>query len=388
MTPTRQPRSVAMILNSPGFGGVPLVVNALVSGLDRKRFTPHVYFLKGFTESSASECIEQRGLMSQAVTVGGATAAGGKVGAITHLTSWLKQHRIDILHTHSFRPNLYGRMAGALCRNNDLAIVSHYHNHYDDKWLSDPASLELERHLAPITDANIAVSDSVSRHVSARVGVDFRKISVIGNGVDIERFAKADPNIGRELLKVQRSEICIGLVGRVCHQKGVDLFVQAAIQVASQLPQARFVIVGDIESQTLYEQCQASIESAGLTECIRFVGHVDDAAPTIKALDVLVVPSRWEGFGLILVEAMAAGVPIIASRVGAIPEVTQRGRVAQLIPSEDADALATEMLTLASYDSMRDRLVRVGRQRAEDFSWQTSVDAISSVYDQIMTVDQ
>ena len=387
MNPTQEPRSVAMLLNSPGFGGVPLVVDALVSRLDRQRFTPYVYFLKGFADSSDHKSTERRALMSGAATVGGATGVGGKMGAITQLTSWLKRHSIDILHTHSFRPNLYGRIAGALCRSSGLAIVSHYHNHYDDKWLNDPASLELERHLAPITDARIAVSDSVCHHVSARVGVDIREIAVIGNGVDIERFAESDSDIGRERLGLQRDEFCIGLVGRVCHQKGVDLFVQAAIQIANQLPQARFVIVGDIEDRLLHEQCHARIVSAGLCETIRFVGHVDDVAPIIKTLDLLVVPSRWEGFGLILVEAMAAGVPIIASRVGAIPEVTQNGRVARLIASEDADALATEVLTLASYDTMRNRLVRVGRRRAEDFNWQRSVNAVSSLYDRITRVN-
>ena len=325
--------------------------------------------------------------MSRAVSVDGATGAGGKMGTITQLTSWIKRHKIDILHTHSFRPNLYGRMAGALCRTNGLAIVSHYHNHYDDKWLNDPASLELERHLAPITDANIAVSDSVCRHVSARVGIDFREFAVIGNGVDIERFSQPDPNIGRLRLGLQTEDFCIGLIGRVCHQKGVDLFVQAAIQIANRLPQARFVIVGDIEDRSLHEQCQANIVSARLGEVIRFIGHVDDVAPVFETLDLLVAPSRWEGFGLILVEAMAAGVPIIASRVGAIPEVTQSGRAARLVASEDADALAREILNLAGCDAMRDRVARVGRQRAEDFSWQQSVEAISSLYDRITTAD-
>lgn len=385
MNPTQGPRSVAMILNSPGYGGVPLVVNALVSRLDRRRFTPHVYFLKGFAKSSDHDITECRGLMSEAVSVSGATGAGGKVGAITQLTSWIKQHNIDILHTHSFRPNLYGRMAGALCRTHGLAIVSHYHNHYDDKWLNDPASLELERHLVPITDANIAVSDSVCRHVSARVGIDFREFTVIGNGVDIDRFAQSDPAIGREQLKLKQKDFIIGLVGRICHQKGVDVFVQAAIQIANQLPQARFAIVGDIEDPLIKEQCQDSIAYAGLNEVIRFIGHVDDVAPVIKALDLLVAPSRWEGFGMMLVEAMAAGVPIVASRVGAIPEVTQSGRTARLIGSEDADALAREIFTLASCDVMRDRLARVGQQRAEDFSWQQSADAISALYDQVLT---
>ena len=385
MNSIHEPRSVAMILNSPGFGGVPLVVNALVSRLDRRRFTPYVYFLKGFSDSSDQETTNCRGLMSSAVAIGGATGAGGKMGAITQLTSWLKQHQIDILHTHSFRPNLYGRMAGALCRNNGLVIVSHYHNHYDDKWLADPALLELEQHLAPITDANIAVSESVSRHISARVGVDFRSIAVIGNGVDIERFSQSDPSIGREQLGLKLDDFCIGLVGRVCHQKGVDLFVQAATEIANQIPKAQFVIVGDIEDHSLYEQCQASIVSAGLGEVIRFVGHVDNVAPIMKTLDILVVPSRWEGFGLILAEGMAASVPIIASRVGAIPEVTQDGRAARLITSEDVDALATEILTLAYHGSVRDQLVRAGRQRVKDLSWQQSVDAISSVYDRTLS---
>lgn len=383
-----KPKSVAMVLNSPGFGGVPLVVDALVSRLDRKRFTPHVYFLKGFVDLKDRDKTKSRNLMNGALNIGGATGVGGKIGTITELASWIKLQQIDILHTHSFRPNLYGRMAGALCRTNGLAIVSHYHNHYDNKWLNDSASLELEQHLAPITDANVAVSESVSRHVSARVGIDIRNIDVIGNGVDTERFSHADPLIGRERLGLELDDFCIGLVGRVCHQKGVDIFVNAAIQIASQIPKARFVIVGDIEDQSLHQQCQARIVAAALGDVVQFVGHVDDVAPVIKALNLLVVPSRWEGFGLILAEAMAAGVPIIATRVSAIPEVTQEGSAARLIASEDVDALATEMLTLANDESLREKLVRAGRLRAKDFSWQRSVDAISSVYDRILMVSK
>lgn len=372
-----------MILNSPGFGGVPHVVNAIVSRLDRQRFTPSVYFLKGFTDEHRNDHERLRELETQGIRIDGASETGGKTGVITQLASWLKHHKIDILHTHSFRPNLYGRMAGALCRPNGLAIISHYHNHYDDKWLENPASLELEQHLALITDAMIAVSESVCQHVSARVGVDFHNIQVIGNGVELPRFANADAESGRLQLDLDSGQFCIGLVGRVCHQKGIDLFVRAAIQIAHRLPQSRFVIVGDIEDKSLYTSLQTSIVTAGLENVIRFVGHINDTAPVFAALDLLVVPSRWEGFGLILVEAMAAGVPIVASRIETIQEITEDGRAARLFVANDVDALAGEIESLATNSSVRDRLILAGRDRAEDFSWQRAVDAVSSVYDSL-----
>lgn len=383
MNHSSEPRSVAMILNSPGFGGVPLVVNEIVSRLDRHRFTPSVYFLKGFADEKNKNSERLRDLMTQGITVDGASESGGKIGVITQLTSWLKQHRIDILHTHSFRPNLYGRMAGALSRPDGLLLVSHYHNQYDDKWLENPASLELEQHLASITDAMIAVSESVCRHVSTRVGVDVCDIDVIGNGVTLPRFSHGDAVVGRRLLGVDGEQFCIGLVGRVCHQKGVDLFVHAAIKIAKQRPQYQFVIIGDIEDQALHAELQASIVSAELQNAIRFVGHIDDMPPVFAALDLLVAPSRWEGFGLILVEAMAASVPIIATRIGSIPEVTGEGSAARLIETDNVDVLTNEIELVATDKTVREKLVRAGRGRAENFSWQLAVDKLSSVYDRL-----
>src|SRR5690606_26987660 len=118
-----------------------------------------------------------------------------KTTAMTELITWLDAHRIDILHTHSFRPNLYARMAGAVLKPAGLKIVAHYHNQYADKWHGD--TLVLERQLAQITDAGLAVSEAVARHVAAETGL---QPAVLENGVDLGRVTRGNRSAGRARL--------------------------------------------------------------------------------------------------------------------------------------------------------------------------------------------
>lgn len=363
---------VAHVLNTPGFGGVPRVVRALVGQTDRRRYSPAVFFLKPGDGLDLFSGLD--------ATVEVAARERGKTGAIAALAEFLDARNIGILHTHSFRPNLYGRMAGALLRATGLKIVAHYHNDYADKW-SDPSAIALERRLGRITDARIAVSGAVAAHVAEWTGATPESLTVIRNGLDLSRLASADRARGRAALGLAEGEIGIGLVGRICAQKGVDTFVDAAERLLPDLPQARFVVLGAMEDRVLAERLRARAEALP-GQAIRFAGHRDDIGDLLAAFDILAAPSRWEGFGLAIVEGMAMGLPVVASAVGGIPEVT--ADAARLIPPDNPQKLAAALRTLITDEHLRSELGRAARRRAQSFDWTVAACAVDALYDRLV----
>lgn len=361
---------VAHVLNSPGQGGVPRVVEALVRHSDAARVAPHVFYLK---PGRGEDLLRDLDIPRRAAT------NASKAGAMTELVAFLDRHRIDILHTHSFRPNLDGRMAGAVLRPAGLKIVAHYHNEYDDKWDAD--ALCLERRLAAITDKGFAVSSAVAAHVADRVGL---VCELAENGIDRARVTGGNRAAGRAALGLGPEALVVGLVGRICRQKGTDTYVEAAISIARVLPRAQFVILGDIEDKGLAGELTARIGQSGLGERIRLVGHREDMADMFATLDLLAGPSRWEGFGLMLGEAMAAGVPVVASDVGGIPSVL--GDAGILVPPDDPPALAEAMLSVLRDPVRRLVMAERGREIATRFDWDRTAGRLTDHYQRLARV--
>lgn len=367
-------RKVAMVINSLGSGGVPEAVLNLCAHLPRERYAPQVFALK--RDGAPDACLQQR-FDAAGVPVTIAQSTDGKIGTVAELADWLACEGIAILHSHSYRPNLYARMAGAICRPTGLRIVTHYHNQYDDKWHPGSPSLLLERQLAGVTDAMIAVSDSVRRHVAQAVGVPDCRITVVPNGVAVDKVRWLDRSAARHQLGLRPDDLAIGLIGRICAQKGQHDMVEAALLLRQTRPDAVVLMIGAAEDAALHDRLTARIAAEGAKETIRFIGHMPDIAPAYAALDILAAPSRWEGFGLMLVEAMAAGLPIVATDAGAIAEVTDGA--ARLVPVANPAALAA---ALGALDALgRAELAKAGLWRARAFDWPASAARLGTIYD-------
>lgn len=368
-------RNLAMVINSLGSGGVPETALNLCAHLPRDRYAPQIFVLK---DDAPDTTLRQR-LADAAVPVTFARANGGKIGAIADLTTWLMTQRIALLHSHSYRPNLYARMAGAICRPAGLRMVAQYHNQYDDKWLADSTAHALEQHLAGVTDAMIAVSASVRDHVAERIALPADRITIIPNGITPDKVRHLNRPAARAQLGLAPGDLAIGLIGRVCDQKGQQDMVDAALLLRQTRPEATILMIGALEDAALHQRLMAQITARQATDRIRFCGHLSDIAPAYAALDILAAPSRWEGFGLMLVEAMAAGLPIVATDVGAIPEVT--AGAALLVPAGDPAALAR---AIAAFDGpARARAAQAGRIRARDFNWQAAAKRLTALYDSL-----
>lgn len=366
-------RKVAMVLNTLGSGGVPEAALNLATHLPRNRYRPSVFVLKGGVENpTLTERFAQADIPLTLASQG-----DGKIGSIAELVDWLGQEGIDILHSHSYRPNLYARMAGAIRRPSGLRIVAHYHNQYDDKWADPSPALSLERSLAATTDAFIAVSASVRDHVAHSLALPAGAITVIPNGLTEAKIRPMSRADARVRLGLGTDDLAIGLIGRVCAQKAQDVMVEAALILRVTRPEAVILMIGAPEDAALQAQLVARIDAAGAAGRIRFCGHMADIATAYAALDILAAPSRWEGFGLMLVEAMAAGLPIVASDAGAIPEVT--AGAARIVPTGDPGALAK---AIGSFDAQARAVAREkGILRARDFTWPAAAERLAQLYD-------
>ncbi|MFD1794710.1 glycosyltransferase family 4 protein [Paracoccus aurantiacus] len=186
-------------------------------------------------------------------------------------------------------------------------------------------------------DALIATSPKAASYLE-------RPANVILHGVDTEIFhPPADKSSLRASLGLDPDAVIIGCFGRVRAQKGVDLLVNAALELFPDHPEAHLIFTGRVtrDNEDFVNELKGRIDDAGLSDRIRFLGELpwEDVVSHYQALDLFVAPARWEGFGLTPLEAMACAVPVVATRVGAFETLVREGETGSLVPADNQDAL-------------------------------------------------
>lgn len=374
---------IAHVINSIGLGGVPEAAYHLLRCLPRERFDCALYVLRRSDDELEARDARLARFAELGVSVSFPERDDQKMAVTADLCRWLGERRIDLVHTHSYKPNLYGRLAALLRRHEGLRMVAHYHNQYDNKWESD-GGLVYDTMLAQSSDGLVACSGSVRDHVAERIWVPRERVEVILNGVEAQRFAGGERAAARARFELPADRPVVALVGRISEQKGQTEFIRAAALISREMPSALFLVVGSADDARLLDAAQGLVRELGLEENVRFTGHVTDMPALYAAIDVLAAPSRWEGFGLMLVEAMAAGKPIVATAVGAIPEVVVEDRTALLVPPKDHAALAAALLRLLRDPASAERMGACGVERAREFSWERSGEKLAGLYDRIL----
>ena len=234
-----------------------------------------------------------------------------------------------------------------------------------------------------ITIALLCVSAAVRDHHARRSGLPAWRYGVIHNGVDPDDYA-ADLARGRQLRSgwgVGDEEVLLAFVGRLDYQKNVAVFLAAAGRLRRAGKGVRGVIAGDGPERPLVEEF---LRRDDASRWAVWLGFTDDVAGVLSAADVLVLPSRWEGFGLAAAEAMAAGLPVVATRVPGLTEVIEDGESGLLVDSEDLDGLAAAVARLVDDPATRARLGLAGRRRVgERFSIAANVAAHERLYTEL-----
>ena len=375
-----QKLKVAHVINGMGFGGVPPIVQQLMSALPRERYDLVLYCLKRHAEDDGRRARLEE-FHDAGLRVRFPDAGRSSLEVVGQLCEWMDEDRIDVLHTHSYKPNLFGRTAGVLSGRRSMRIVAHYHNFYDDKW-TEEGTLPLDRRLARSSDLLIACSDAVRAHMAERLRVPSHSIEVLLNGVDCDRFSAAyDVAALRSSLGIPAGTRVIASVGRLSRQKASDDVVRAARTICDARPDCMFVMAG-AQDDPFAPTVRRMVADLGLADRVVFTGHLSDIAPVYALADVVVMPSRWEGFGLVLVEAMAAGRPLVTTTVGPIPEVVGEGAALMIPPDSPAD-LARSILTLLGSPRLASEMGAEGRKRAQKFSWAHAGERLDALYTEL-----
>jgi glycosyltransferase involved in cell wall biosynthesis len=241
----------------------------------------------------------------------------------------VRRLRPDLVHTHLVHADVYGALAAR-------RLVSTKHN--DDPFRAGPFR-HVERLLAARVERVIAITEQLARFQVERVGLPAEKVTVIHYGLDVppEPWGSNPPDAvpaeARVLLCVARLE----------PQKGVDVAVRALPAVRERHPHAALVVLGEGPQRAGLEELAGTL---GVADAVYLLGRVPDVAAWLGRAAVLVHPARWEGFGLALLEAMLAGVPVVASRVSSIPEIVVDGETGVLVPPDDPAALADAVASI------------------------------------------
>jgi glycosyltransferase involved in cell wall biosynthesis len=280
----------------------------------------------------------------------------------------LVRERVAVVHAHGSRGALYAGLAALR-----LGVPLVWHLRIDEP---DPRLDPLLVRLASAIVANSAAT-------AARLGagpVAAGKVTIVPNGVDLDRFAPRppDPEL-REALGLDAALPLVGFFGRLEHGKGVDVLLEAAARVHTKLPSA-FLVVGE---GPLGKRLAARAAGDGLP--VHFAGRRDDVPELMRLCAVVVLPSRREAFGRVLIEAMATGVPVVATSVGGIPEVCVDGVTGLLVPPDEPDALAVAIaLTLTDQAATAARVAAAAVDVRARFDLAAHAAGVQAVYARVI----
>lgn len=279
------------------------------------------------------------------------------------LAKLLRRTRADIVHSYGFYSSVFAvpaaRLAGV-----PLIVCSVR----DTGELLTPLQKRVQTAVCHMADSVLVNADAVRRWLITQ-GIKDDKIEVIHNGIDLSRFEHISGGAAvRQELSIPQHAPIVAMFSRLNRMKGVEYFMQAAAAVSTALPEARFLVVGDtMRADRAYAaELQARAVELGLRDKLIFTGFRLDVPCLLSQVSISVLPSLSEGLSNSLLEAMTAGVPVIATRVGGNPEIVNDGVTGMLVPPQDPAALASAMRTLLENDELARRFGEVGRRRVLD----------------------
>ena len=349
---------------------------------------------------SLSEALQRRGHHIVIASGGGALEAQAQALGFTHWTAplhtsaefslqvfraggqlaqRLRQEPVDLIHAHT-------RVGQVVAARLSSSLKVPYVTTWDGFFRRN-----LGRRLWPCTGAlTIAISEPVRRHLISEFHVPESRVRLVVNGVDPARFAEPPPAPAlqefRERWRIAAGAPVIGAIGRMAsgRVKGFDLLLDAVHLLERDFPQLQVVMVGDGPRRPFIHE---KIDRFGLQGRVHLTGAAADVRIPLALMDVFVFPVRWnEGFGLSLIEAMAAGRPVVASRAGAVPDIVEHGRSGWLVEMENSQALAEGIARLLRDRGLAQRMAAAARQRVQErFSLEQMTDRVEAVYQEVVS---
>lgn len=299
------------------------------------------------------------------------------VKLVSSIREFIRRNRVDLVHCHGYKSNFYGILAS----KNLAPSVATNHNWIKSNWRLKAYCL-VDRRLIRRFSRVVAVSDVIKEEM-LRVGVPEEKIRVIYNGVDADRLnATGSSETLKKELGLEGTGRIVGTIGGLIEEKGYGYLLRAAKEIIGVEKGVKFLIVGD---GPLNGQLRDMARGLGIEDSVIFTGYRKDVPDLLSVMDIYILPSVREGLPMVLLEAMAAGKPVIASRVGAVPKVVIDNESGVLITPSDVGGIKKAVLDLIRDEPRAKRLGLMGNIRLkEKFSSDVMAGEYMSVYGELV----
>ena len=362
------PTSIMYLITELNTGGAQKMLLLLLSRLDRQRFSPSVACLYN-GEGTVAQEIRALGIRVTDLRM----TAKWRGDALWRLYGLLRAERPVILHTHLFHANIPGRVLGRLA-GVPIIICTEHTMGMEDEW-----RYWINRLTQRLADRVVCVSQQIAGFVAHRAGIPEAKIVVIRNGIDLKRFQDMpDRQSVRTALGLPSDLSLIVTVARLDPVKRLDVLISAL----AQLPGVLLVVVGDGQERDKLARLAAEL---GVEQRVQFAGQQRNVLPWLAACDLFALSSDWEGLSMALLEAMAAGLPVVATRTGGTPELVVQDVTGELVPPGEDGALAQTIAGLLDDAELRRDLGRAGAERvAEAFTVERMIGQTVQLYDQLL----
>jgi glycosyltransferase involved in cell wall biosynthesis len=393
---TSGPATVLYLVDGLGLSGKTKALVDLVAGLDPARYRAVVAY---FNDEPGPLPTKLRSLGVELVHI--RCPDGLNLQVLRGIGGLVRRLRPDVIHCYNPRTMLYGGLvARALGVRATLGSLSAFacltpdgdYRFLPQKLFSTSRRNRLRnRFCCRLVGAVVTVSPTLGRNFCRYNGVDAGRLRVVSYGVDADRFQRVTPDQIADFRRRQNlppDAIVVASVGRLVEQKDYPTQLRAFARAAAQDPRLVMLLVGDGPLRGELERLAGEL---GVAQRVRFAGHCDDVPTVLRAIDVFVLASKFEPYGVAILEAKAAGVAIVATRVNELPEILSEDlgdrATGLLVPPEDPGAMGQAFLRLASDAAARRALgARAAREALEKHSLQGAIDAYQGLYDEMRGV--
>jgi glycosyltransferase involved in cell wall biosynthesis len=351
---------VMQLINSFSLAGAEKLVFDLAGRMNKERFEVSVCSMgsrKDEIEADIRRNLESKGIKTLSLEK---PKHKRRIRTIWKLREHLKKNHVDIVHTHCPSPDFWGKLAVLLVRTPLVFSTIHSVQGY---------SAFAERVLNAMTVKYVAVSKTVYQYAVSELNIPPANIEIHYNAIDVQRFdvktAKREAKL-REL-GVASGDKVVTTIGRIAKEKGHLYLVEAAAEVLNEFPHARFLIVGNNTADLkVGSELRERIKTKGLENRVILTGVRTDIPEILSITDIFVLPSLWEGLSIVLLEAMASGVPVVVTAIGGNLELVTDGVNGLVVPPKDSQALAQKIEELFNDLEKAKRLSKEGRRTVQE----------------------
>jgi len=353
-------------------GGSETVLAYIAKNLDPKRYRSSVCLLN---EGWLSDQLKKNGVNYTVIE----NKRSFDPIFLSQLIRLIKREKIDLVHAHEFMMNVYGSVAARICF---VPMIGTVHSRL---YFTEKKRRILAYKLAmALCSRMVTVCEDLKMYIYEKLKLRNRnKILTIYNGIDLKKYAVKYPHVEFcSQIAIPPGTLVGGTVGSLFEVKGIPYLLEAVREVVSKFPNFRLLIAGEGDQESVLKQKTLSL---GLQETVNFLGFRNDIPELLNLFDIYICSSISEGLSLSILEAMAAGKPVIGTEVGGNPDLVIPGKNGFLVPPGDPYALAEKILILLKDKNLRESMGRAGKKIAEDkFSLEKMVEDYQNLYEKLL----